>query len=82
MTEQAEAEDAGVVPVGPVEGEGVVADAVDVDELLVGEAEVLRGRGVALGPFQPPADESEFSSFIAGLRERMVGELHKLREAA
>ena len=43
---------------------------------------LVRGRGVALGPFQPPADESEFSSFIAGLRERMVRELHKLREAA
>ena len=42
----------------------------------------VRARGVALGPFQPPADESELTSFIAGLRERMIGELHKLREAA
>ncbi len=42
----------------------------------------VRARGVALGPFRPPADEKDLTRFIAELKERMVGELRKLRKAA
>ena len=42
----------------------------------------VRARGVAIGPFQPPADGKDITSFIKQLRERMVGELDRLREAA
>jgi 1-acyl-sn-glycerol-3-phosphate acyltransferase len=40
----------------------------------------LRSRSVVLGPFEPPDDADEIPAAIDAWRERMVEQLHALRE--